>query len=80
MNQTAVTAHALTQSEQKTTYKILFIMGLCHHVKRFDSSCNPCYVSGIGKIRWDYDFTELGFIAFYLNIVSSLIQPFIGAI
>lgn len=78
MNQTAVTAHTLTQSQQKTTYKILVIMGLCHLLNDSIQAVIPAMFPVLGR-SMGLSFTQLGFIAFALNIISSIMQPFIGA-
>ncbi|WP_394232709.1 MFS transporter [Niallia oryzisoli] len=79
MNQSASTSLAQTVSQSKTTYNILVIMGLCHLLNDSIQSVIPAMFPVLGK-SMDLSFTQLGFIAFSLNIVSSIMQPFIGAI
>ncbi len=54
-------------------------MGLCHLLNDSIQSVIPAMFPVLGK-SMDLSFTQLGFIAFSLNIVSSIMQPFIGAI
>jgi len=79
LNQSASTSLAQTVSQSKTTYNILVIMGLCHLLNDSIQSVIPAMFPVLGK-SMDLSFTQLGFIAFSLNIVSSIMQPFIGAI
>lgn len=78
MSQTTVTTHTLAQIHSKTTYKILVIMGLCHLLNDSIQAVIPAMFPVLGK-SMGLSFTQLGFIAFALNIVSSIMQPFIGA-
>ena len=78
MSQTAIPAHELAQNRQKTTYKILFIMGLCHLLNDSIQSVIPAMFPVLGK-SMGLSFTQLGLIAFSLNMVSSVMQPIIGA-
>lgn len=61
----------------QTIYSILFIIGLCHllndSLQAVIPAMFPILESSLGLT-----FTQLGFIAFTLNIVSSVMQPFIG--
>jgi FSR family fosmidomycin resistance protein-like MFS transporter len=66
------------QKKQQTTYKILIIMGLCHLLNDSIQSVIPAMFPILGK-SMGLSFTQLGFIAFALNMVSSVMQPFIGA-
>jgi MFS transporter, FSR family, fosmidomycin resistance protein len=69
----------VTQTKQQTTYKILIIMGLCHLLNDSIQSVIPAMFPILGK-SMGLTFTQLGFIAFALNMVSSVMQPFIGAL
>ena len=55
------------------------IMGLCHLLNDSIQSVIPAMFPVLGK-SMGLSFTQLGFIAFSLNIVSSIMQPFIGAL
>jgi MFS transporter, FSR family, fosmidomycin resistance protein len=68
----------VVQKKQQTTYKILIIMGLCHLLNDSIQSVIPAMFPILGK-SMGLSFTQLGFIAFALNMVSSVMQPFIGA-
>ncbi|WP_121609453.1 MFS transporter [Mesobacillus foraminis] len=78
MNQSA--ARPLPQKEKETTtYKILFILGLCHLLNDSIQSVIPAMFPILEK-SMGLSFTQLGMIAFSLNIVSSIMQPVIGLI
>ncbi|MFZ0445476.1 MAG: MFS transporter [Bacillus sp. (in: firmicutes)] len=53
-------------------------MGLCHLLNDSIQSVIPAMFPILGK-SMGLSFTQLGFIAFALNMVSSVMQPFIGA-
>jgi MFS transporter, FSR family, fosmidomycin resistance protein len=78
MSQTAMTVASLNERE-KTTYKILFLLGLCHLLNDSIQSVIPAMFPVLEK-SMGLTYTQLGFIAFALNIVSSIMQPFVGAI
>ena len=65
--------------QKQTTYKILLIMGFCHLLNDSIQSVIPAMFPVLGK-SMGLSFTQLGFIAFALNMVSSVMQPFIGAL
>lgn len=65
------------QSGQATTYKILFIIGLCHLLNDSLQAVVPAMFPILGK-SLGLSFTQLGMIAFALNIVSSVMQPAVG--
>ena len=78
MTQSALNEPKVAYHNQ-TTYKILMIMGLCHLLNDSIQSVIPAMFPVLGK-SMGLSFTQLGFIAFSLNIVSSIMQPFIGAL
>lgn len=78
MTQSALNEPKVAYHKQ-TTYKILMIMGLCHLLNDSIQSVIPAMFPVLGK-SMGLSFTQLGFIAFSLNIVSSIMQPFIGAL
>lgn len=62
---------------ETTTYKILFIIGFCHLLNDSIQAVIPAMFPVLEK-SMGLTFTQLGLIAFALNIVSSIMQPFIG--
>lgn len=79
-----MTTSAISESQaaayhKQTTYKILIIMGFCHLLNDSIQSVIPAMFPVLGT-SMGLSFTQLGFIAFTLNIVSSIMQPFIGAL
>lgn len=66
-----------THSGNETIYSILFIIGICHllndSLQAVIPAMFPILESSLGLT-----FTQLGFIAFTLNMVSSVMQPLIG--
>ncbi|MBM4764325.1 MFS transporter [Bacillus sp. B15-48] len=69
----------MQKKEGTTTYRILFIIGLCHLLNDSIQAVIPAMFPVLEK-SMGLTFTQLGFIAFSLNIVSSIMQPFIGYI
>lgn len=67
------------KQENKTTYKILFIIALCHLLNDSIQAVVPAMFP-ILEQSMGLTFTQLGFIGFSLNIVSSIMQPFVGMI
>lgn len=78
MTHSVLSKQQVVQKKQQTTYKILIIMGLCHLLNDSIQSVIPAMFPILGK-SMGLSFTQLGFIAFALNMVSSVMQPFIGA-
>ena len=78
MTHSVLSEQQVVQKKQQTTYKILIIMGLCHLLNDSIQSVIPAMFPILGK-SMGLSFTQLGFIAFALNMVSSVMQPFIGA-
>ncbi|WP_409275363.1 MFS transporter [Neobacillus sp. SCS-31] len=76
MNQAALVQKP-AESGQATTYKILFIIALCHLLNDSLQSVVPAMFPIIGKTL-GLSFTQLGMIAFALNMVSSVMQPAVG--
>lgn len=60
-----------------TMYNILFIIGLCHLLNDSIQSVIPAMFPILEKTM-GLTFTQLGFIAFTLNMVSSVLQPVVG--
>ncbi|SEN32881.1 MFS transporter, FSR family, fosmidomycin resistance protein [Mesobacillus persicus] len=77
MNQSAAVIQGAPKREETTTYKILFIIGLCHLLNDSIQAVIPAMFPVLEK-SMGLSFTQLGLIAFSLNIVSSIMQPVIG--
>ncbi|PGT82263.1 MULTISPECIES: MFS transporter [Bacillaceae] len=65
------------QSDTGTVYNILFIIGLCHLLNDSIQSVIPAMFPILEK-SMGLTFTQLGLIAFSLNMVSSVMQPVVG--
>ncbi|PMC36717.1 MFS transporter [Bacillus sp. UMB0899] len=65
------------QQETGTVYNILFIIGLCHLLNDSIQSVIPAMFP-ILEESMGLTFTQLGLIAFALNMVSSVMQPVVG--
>ncbi|MFE8698021.1 MFS transporter [Cytobacillus sp. FJAT-53684] len=76
MSNTAAVVRTMTDS-RNTSYKILFIIGFCHLLNDSIQAIIPAMFPILEK-SMGLSFTQLGLIAFALNIVSSLLQPVIG--
>ncbi|GLB60424.1 MFS transporter [Cytobacillus sp. NCCP-133] len=63
--------------QQETAYRILFIIGLCHLLNDSIQSIIPAMFPILEK-SMGLSFSQLGIIAFSLNMVSSIMQPVIG--
>src|SRR5690625_4729434 len=66
-----------THSKQKTVYPILFIIGLTHLLNDSLQAVIPAMFPILEK-SLGLSFTQLGLIAFTLNMVSSVMQPVVG--
>lgn len=72
------TVSAKTQKAQDTTmFNILFIIGLCHLLNDAIQAVVPAMFPILEK-SMGLSFTQLGIIAFSLNMVSSVLQPVVG--
>ncbi|WP_227938083.1 MFS transporter [Alkalihalobacillus deserti] len=63
--------------EQKTAYRILLIIGFVHLLNDSIQALVPAMFPILQR-SMGLSFTELGLIAFALNLTSSLIQPVVG--
>lgn len=65
------------EDKNKPVYRVLFLISLCH---LFNDSIQAVVVAmfPILESEMGLTFTQIGFIGFSLNIVSSLMQPVIG--
>src|SRR5690625_4000354 len=64
-------------SSNRTVYSILFIIGFCHLLNDSLQAVVPAMFP-ILEESLGLTFTQLGFIAFTLNMVSSVMQPLVG--
>jgi MFS transporter, FSR family, fosmidomycin resistance protein len=74
---TSIQANKVKQSETKTMYNILFIISLCHLLNDSLQSVVPAMFPILEK-SMELSFTQLGLIAFSLNMVASILQPVVG--
>lgn len=79
MSQTAITADAFQRQKLHANYKILIILGICHLLNDSIQSVIPAMFP-ILENSMGLSYTQLGIIAFALNMVASVTQPFVGAI
>jgi len=79
MSQQAVLPGRSSNASGSTMYKILFIIGLCHLLNDAIQAVVPAMFPILEK-SMNLSFTQLGIIAFSLNMVSSVMQPMIGFI
>lgn len=73
----AVKGKSPVQKNNQTVYSILFIIGLCHLLNDSLQAVIPAMFSILEK-SLGLTFTQLGLIAFALNMVASVMQPVIG--
>ena len=78
MSNTAAIARTMAQNRE-TSYKILFIIGVCHLLNDSIQAIIPAMFPILEK-SMGLSFTQLGLIAFALNMVSSILQPVIGMV
>ncbi|MHC0037969.1 MFS transporter [Pseudoneobacillus sp. C159] len=74
---TSIQGEKVEQKETKTIYNILFIMSLCHLLNDSLQSVVPAMFPILEK-SMKLSFTQLGLIAFSLNMVASVLQPVVG--
>jgi MFS transporter, FSR family, fosmidomycin resistance protein len=74
---TSIQVEKVKQNETKTMYNILFIMSLCHLLNDSLQAVVPAMFPILEK-SMGLSFTQLGFIAFSLNMVASVLQPVVG--
>jgi MFS transporter, FSR family, fosmidomycin resistance protein len=67
----------IASQEQKTMYNILFIIGFVHLLNDTIQAVVPAMFP-ILQQSMGLTFTQLGLIAFALNLTSSIIQPVVG--
>ncbi|SDN16747.1 MFS transporter [Bacillus sp. OK048] len=79
MSQPAAASANTTKASEKTMFNILFIIGLCHLLNDAIQSVVPAMFPILEK-SMGLSFTQLGIIAFSLNMVSSVLQPVVGVV
>jgi MFS family permease len=77
MSQQAVLPADAPKASESTMFKILFIIGLCHLLNDAIQAVVPAMFPILEKTM-GLSFTQLGIIAFSLNMVSSVMQPMVG--
>ena len=76
MEKTANTQNTV-QSENKTVYRVLFIIAACHLLNDSLQAVIPAMYPILER-SMGLTFTQLGLITFTLNMVSSVMQPAVG--
>lgn len=79
MSQQAVLPAKAPKASESTIYKILFIIGFCHLLNDAIQAVVPAMFPILEK-SMGLSYTQLGIIAFSLNMVSSVMQPMVGYI
>ncbi|MDR7076488.1 FSR family fosmidomycin resistance protein-like MFS transporter [Neobacillus niacini] len=79
MSQPAIASAKTAKASEKTMFNILFIIGLCHLLNDAIQAVVPAMFPILEK-SMGLSFTQLGIIAFSLNMVSSVLQPVVGVI
>nr|WP_263328217.1 MFS transporter [Neobacillus sp. Marseille-Q6967] len=79
MSQPGVIPANAPKSKETTMYNILYIIGICHLLNDAIQSVVPAMFPILEK-SMGLSFTQLGIIAFSLNMVSSVMQPLIGMV
>ncbi|MCM3726151.1 MFS transporter [Neobacillus cucumis] len=77
MSQPAALSAKDSKASESTMFKILFIIGLCHLLNDAIQAVVPAMFPILEK-SMGLSFTQLGIIAFSLNMVSSVMQPVVG--
>lgn len=77
MNQQAIMPSKAENKPGATMFKILFIIGFCHLLNDSIQAVVPAMFPILEK-SMGLTYTQLGIIAFSLNIVASIMQPIIG--
>ncbi|MEH7118868.1 MFS transporter [Neobacillus vireti] len=77
MNQPTALSAKASKASESTMFKILFIIGLCHLLNDAIQAVVPAMFP-ILETSMGLSFTQLGIIAFSLNMVSSVMQPVVG--
>lgn len=75
-NQALMSAKA-AKANESTVFKILFIIGICHLLNDAIQAVVPAMFPILEK-SMGLSYTQLGIIAFSLNMVASVMQPMVG--
>jgi MFS transporter, FSR family, fosmidomycin resistance protein len=67
----------MSHDENQTIYRILFIIGACHLLNDSLQAVIPAMFPILER-SMGLSFTQLGLIAFTLNMISSVMQPLVG--
>lgn len=79
LSQAALTSQPFKKGFENTNYKILVIIGICHLLNDSLQAVVPAMFP-ILEDSMGLTFTQLGIIAFSLNMVASVMQPFVGVV
>ncbi|OLS41907.1 MFS transporter [Bacillus sp. MRMR6] len=79
MSQQAAMPVKAPKASESTMFNILYIIGICHLLNDAIQSVVPAMFPILEK-SMGLSFTQLGIIAFSLNMVSSVMQPIVGVI
>lgn len=79
MSQQAAMSAKVSKASDATMYNILFIIGICHLLNDAIQAVVPAMFPILQK-SMGLTFTQLGMIAFSLNMMSSVLQPVVGVI
>jgi MFS transporter, FSR family, fosmidomycin resistance protein len=79
MSQQAVIPAKAPKASDSTMFNILYIIGICHLLNDAIQAVVPAMFPILEK-SMGLTFTQLGIIAFSLNMVSSVLQPLVGVI
>ncbi|MEH7276873.1 MFS transporter, partial [Neobacillus vireti] len=79
MSQPAAVSAKSPKATDSTMFNILFIIGICHLLNDSIQAVIPAMFPILEK-SMGLSFTQLGIIAFSLNMVSSVLQPVVGVI
>jgi len=79
MGQPASVSLKTPKAADKTMFNILFVIGICHLLNDAIQAVVPAMFPILEK-SMGLSFTQLGIIAFSLNMVSSVLQPVVGLV
>lgn len=79
MSQATLTSNSLKKVQAATNYKILIIIAVCHLLNDSIQVIIPAMFPILEK-SMGLTFTQLGMIAFSLNMVASIMQPIVGVV
>jgi MFS transporter, FSR family, fosmidomycin resistance protein len=79
MSQQAAMPVKAPKASESTMFNILYIIGICHLLNDAIQAVVPAMFPILEK-SMGLSFTQLGIIAFSLNMVSSVMQPIVGVI